>query len=116
MSDADLNNLSLDELRSALRQKDEEIAASKAKIEAQTQVIDDQAKVISAQKAFIDRLIEQTKYHGQRIKEFEKRMAIQEERASQLEQQADELAEQVEWIRRRIFVVNDDLRPDDLFC
>ena len=114
MPDTDSNNPSQHAIRLALRQKDDEIAAGKAKIESQTQVIADQAEVIAAQKAFIDRLIEQTVYHGQRIEEFEERMAIQEARASELEQRADELSQQVEWIRRRIFVADDDIQIDDL--
>ena len=96
-------------------EKDDEIAAGNAKIKAQSQVINDQARVIAAQKAFIDTLIETTVYHGQRIIEFEERIAIQERRADQLECRADELSQQIEWIRQLIFI-NDGPRLDDFIC
>lgn len=99
-----------------IRQKDAEIAAGRAKIEAQAQLIADQETVMAAQKALIERMIEQTAYHGQRIKEFEERMGLQEARADQLEQQAEELSQQVEWIRRRIFVLTDPSIPNDSIC
>ena len=72
--------------------------------------------MIAAQKALIGRMIEQIAYHGQRIKEFEERMALQEARADQLEQRAEELSQQVEWIRRRIFVLMGPQLPNDAIC
>ena len=63
----DPDNHDQQDIRLALRRKDEEIAAAKAKIQAQAQVIDDQATVIATQKAFIDRLVEQVTYHEQCI-------------------------------------------------
>ena len=99
-----------------IQQKDSEIAAGKAKIETQAQLIADQETVIAAQKALIGRMIEQIAYHGQRIKEFEEHMGLQEARADQLEQRAEELSQQVEWIRRRIFVLTDPQIPNDAIC
>ncbi len=104
------------EVEQIIRQKDSEIAAGKAKIEAQAQLISDQETVMAAQKALIEKMIEQTAYHGQRIKEFEERMGQQEARADQLEQRAEELSRQVKWIRRRIFILTDPEIPNDSIC
>ena len=112
----DPDNPDPQEIELALRWKDDEIAAGKVKIEVQAQVIDDQATVIAAQKAFIDRLVEQTVYHEQCINEIRERMVTQDIRAGELERRADELSQQVEWIRRRIFATNDDGRLTDSIC
>lgn len=104
------------EVELIIRQKDSEIAAGKAKIEAQAQLISDQETVMAAQKALIAKMIEQTAYHGQRIKEFEERLGLQQTQADRLEQQAEELSRQVEWIRRRIFILTDPQIPNDSIC
>ena len=110
------NNPEQDEIELIIRQKDAEIAAAQAKIQAQAQLIADQETVIAAQKAMIANLIERVTYHERAIKEIEAQIGLQSKRADKLEERAEELEQQVEWIRRRIFVIDDGRGSNDAIC
>lgn len=105
-----------DDVELIIRRKDEELAAAKDKIEDLDQQVADQKMVIDAQQAFIAKLVEMTTYHSQRIEEFEARMEVQENRADELERKAEDLAQQVDWIRRRLFGLNDYRDAGDFIC